>query len=40
MAPRAREILDKIAFEIAAEPDLALARLLSEVRSEIEGTRG
>ena len=40
MAPRAKEILDKVAFEISSQPDPALTRLLSEVRSEIEGTRG
>ena len=40
MVPRAKEILDNVAFEIASEPDPALARLLAEVRSEIEFPRG
>ena len=40
MALRANEILDKMAFEIESDPDPALTRLLAEVRSEVEGTRG
>ena len=40
MAPRAIEILDKVAFEIAPHRDPALARLLAEVRSQVEMSRG
>ena len=36
MAPRAREILDKVAIEIESEGDPALSRLLADVRSEVE----
>ena len=36
MAPRAIEILDKLAIEIESEPDPALNRLLADVRSEVE----
>ena len=39
MVPRAIEILDKVAFEIASHPDPALGRLLAEVREEVEGRR-
>lgn len=39
MLPRAIEILDNVAFEIESQPDPALARLLAEVRSEVEGRR-
>lgn len=39
MLPRASEILDRMAFEIESQPDPALARLLAEVRSEVERRR-
>ena len=36
MVPRAIEILDKVAVEIEPDPDLALLRLLAEVRDEVQ----